>query len=70
MTQTKKRTAHARGLALASPCVNLFFMGQALSLAYLAHNDWPHSFFLPFILIFFNYYFLYVFLKLILAFMF
>jgi hypothetical protein len=24
---------------------DLFFMGQALGLAYLAHNAWPHPFF-------------------------
>jgi hypothetical protein len=34
----KKKKAHACGPGLAGPCANLFFMGQVLSLAYLAHN--------------------------------
>ena len=47
-----------------------FFVGQALGLAYQAHNTWPHFFFFFIFCFFLITNFLYVFIKIILAFMF
>jgi hypothetical protein len=57
-----RKKAHVHRLVLAGSRAGTCFVGQALDLAYQAHNTCPHSFYFSFIF-FVNYWFLYVFLK-------